>query len=82
VIELHDYTVSVRNEHTGEMTTVTISAFSAQDAQIEALVLLFRSHGWRKAVAFLPVPEPMRAGKLVSQEDAGLGGTPISWLVL
>lgn len=46
------YTVMVRNDLTGEMQAVSVVSVSPEDAQIEALVQLFKRLGWRKAVAF------------------------------
>ncbi|GAC1472007.1 MAG: hypothetical protein NVS2B16_32220 [Chloroflexota bacterium] len=43
------YDVVVHNELTDEVRTVSLLSASAQDAQVDALVTLFRSHGWRKA---------------------------------
>src|SRR5438105_1969365 len=48
------YDVVVRNELTGEVTTVGIRSWDAQEAQSEALIYLFRSRGWRKALALWP----------------------------
>ena len=48
------YDVTVRNELTSEVRVVRISSFGPVDAQAEALVYVFKSHGWRKAVALLP----------------------------
>lgn len=45
------YKVVVRNEITGEVEMVPVACSCFQDAQIEALVFLFRNQGWRKAVA-------------------------------
>lgn len=50
------YNVEVRNELTGETETVrmaTAGTCGAQ-AQVEALLHLFKNKGWRKAVAFQP----------------------------
>lgn len=49
------YDVTVRNELTGEVATVEVRSDCWQQAQVDALVLLFRSSGWRKAVAYQPV---------------------------
>ncbi|GAC1334528.1 MAG: hypothetical protein NVS2B16_18840 [Chloroflexota bacterium] len=43
------YEVVVRNELTNEETTVSLPSASQQDAQVEALICLFRCHGWRKS---------------------------------
>jgi hypothetical protein len=51
---VHSYRVPVRNEHTGEIRVVEILSRYFADAQTEALELLFRQEGWRKAVAFQP----------------------------
>jgi hypothetical protein len=48
------YDVTVRNELTSEVRVVRISSFGPADAQAEALVYVFKSHGWRKALALLP----------------------------
>ena len=45
------YDVDVHNEVTNEMTKVSLPSASWQDAQVEALISLFHSHGWRKACA-------------------------------
>jgi hypothetical protein len=46
------YDVSVRNELSGEVATISVLADCAAGAQVEALVELFKSRGWRKAIAF------------------------------
>lgn len=43
------YDVVVSNDLTDEMTTVSLRSTGETDAQVEALVSLFRSRGWRKA---------------------------------
>jgi hypothetical protein len=48
------YRVVVRNELTGETSTVVIAAPCAADAQVEALSILFQSLRWRNAVASVP----------------------------
>lgn len=48
------YDVKVRNELTGEEMTVSLDSNSWQDAQVHALILLFKHVGWRKAVAYPP----------------------------
>ncbi len=45
------YSVTVRNEHTGEMRVVEVSSSFHTDAQIEALMILFHEEGWNKARA-------------------------------
>jgi hypothetical protein len=49
---MEEYSVLVRNEMTGETTTVLVASFSSQDAQVLALTQVFRQHGWRKVCAF------------------------------
>jgi hypothetical protein len=48
---VHCYRVPVRNEHTGEVRIVEILSGYEVDAQLAALEELFRTEGWRKAVA-------------------------------
>jgi hypothetical protein len=50
------YKVLVRNELTGETETVrtAMDGICGAQAQVEALLHLFKSKGWRKAVAFQP----------------------------
>jgi hypothetical protein len=48
------YDVSVRNELSGEVTTIGVLADCAAGAQVEALVALFKTRGWRKAIASPP----------------------------
>lgn len=48
------YDVSVRNELSGEVTTVSVLADCVAGAQVEALVALFKTRGWRRAVATPP----------------------------
>ena len=48
------YDVTVRNELTGDVATLSVSSQCPQDAQVEALVQAFRCRGWRSATA-LPV---------------------------
>jgi hypothetical protein len=48
------YDVRVRNELTGEVTTVSLQSNCWEEAQVAALVKLFKSQGWRKAVALQP----------------------------
>ena len=48
------YDVLVRNELTGELTTVVVTAIGAVNAQVEALHHVFHSAGWHKAVAMQP----------------------------
>jgi hypothetical protein len=49
---MESYDVVVRNELTEEVATVALRSSCPQEAQVEALVQLFRLRGWRKAVAF------------------------------
>jgi hypothetical protein len=51
---LEIYQVPVRNEATGEIRLIAVLSISAGEAQIEALRLLFREEGWRKATALVP----------------------------
>jgi hypothetical protein len=51
---MEEYSVSVRNELTGEATTVQVESFSAKDAQVQALTLVFRREGWRSSRALEP----------------------------
>ena len=53
---LTGYSVTVRNEHTGESTTLTIQATCPADAQLNALLSLFKANGWRKALALPATP--------------------------
>lgn len=48
------YEVDVRNELTGEVEKVRLSCACSQDAQVNALLQLFKHQGWRKAVAAPP----------------------------
>lgn len=48
------YDVVVRNERTGEVVTVSVESPSGPDAQVSALCRLFRTLGWRKALAMQP----------------------------
>lgn len=59
---MEDYDVPVQNDVTGETTTVQIESVSAKDAQIQALSLVFRQNGWRKASAREPHRTPVEAG--------------------
>ncbi len=54
VVEAYD--VVVRNELTGEIVTVAVCCEDGNTAQIDALVHLFKTKGWRKAVALVPEP--------------------------
>ena len=54
MVELLFYEVVIRNELTSEIMTMQVSSFGPAEAQTEALVCAFKSHGWRKAVALLP----------------------------
>ena len=51
---METFDVTVRNELTGEVVTVGIRSGDAQEAQAEALLYMFRSQGWRKAIALWP----------------------------
>lgn len=51
---MEEYSVPVRNELTGESTTVQVESLSAKDAQVQALSLVFRREGWRSARALEP----------------------------
>lgn len=51
---MEEYSVLVQNELTGETTTVLVSSLCAKDAQVQALTLVFRRDGWRKASALEP----------------------------
>jgi hypothetical protein len=55
-MELYD--ITVRNELSGELETLSLTAACAQDAPVEALVQVFRLRGWRKARAFPPSGDP------------------------
>jgi hypothetical protein len=48
------YDVVVRNELTGETVTVEMLGSVPAEAQTQALLQLFRTHGWRKASALPP----------------------------
>jgi hypothetical protein len=50
------YKVLVRNEMTGETEIVRTAkdGICGAQAQVEALLHLFKNKGWRKAVAFQP----------------------------
>ena len=49
------FDVTVRNELTGEVATLSIETSIAAEAQVDALVQLFDTRGWRKATALEPV---------------------------
>ena len=51
---MEEYCVPVQNDLTGETMTVQIESLSPKDAQIQALSLVFRREGWRKASALEP----------------------------
>ena len=51
---MEEYSVPVQNDLTGEVTTVQIECLSAKDAQIQALSVVFRRDGWRRASALEP----------------------------
>jgi hypothetical protein len=51
---LEQYSVSVRNEDTGEVRVVEIVSEYFVDAQIVALQRMFKTEGWRKSVALTP----------------------------
>jgi hypothetical protein len=55
------YDVPVQNQLTGEQRTVSLRASWPQEAQVAALVQLFRLHEWRKAVAFPAERRPIHA---------------------
>lgn len=59
------YAVTVRNEYTGEIATVSVIASGPKTAQAEALGLLFRGRRWRKCVAFPAsvMPSPAAVGE-------------------
>jgi hypothetical protein len=46
------YEVVVCNELTGEVERVRLTSSCSQEAQVDALVHLFKEQGWRKAVAW------------------------------
>jgi hypothetical protein len=48
------FTVPVRNEFTGEVRVIEVHEEYFRDAQVAALVQLFREEGWRKATALVP----------------------------
>jgi hypothetical protein len=50
------FDVVVHNELTHEETTVRLTSGCSQDAQVEALVQVFKSRGWRKISALPPIP--------------------------
>lgn len=69
------YEVAVRNELTGEMETVLITTGVPCDAQVQALLHLFKTRGWRKAVAL----QPRRAEEqLIALSTAGFTPMPPS----
>ena len=45
------YEITIRNEQTGEVATLSVRSYCPQDAQVEALSQVFRRHGWRSATA-------------------------------
>jgi hypothetical protein len=53
------YDVVVRNEHTGEMVTLSVESSIGADAQVQALHELFHARGWSKATALSPVAREM-----------------------
>lgn len=58
-MELYD--VTVRNELTGEVATISLQSSWPQEAQVAALVQLFKLQGWRKAVALPPQRSPAQS---------------------
>lgn len=48
------FSVSVRNDLTGEVRTIVVPCDFPADAQIRALHALFHSDGWRRATAQVP----------------------------
>lgn len=48
------YQVTVRNQITGEIAMIEWESDCRERAQVDVLRLLFRSRGWRKAVAMVP----------------------------
>lgn len=50
------FDVVVRNELTGEVVSVRVPCNAPQDAQIEALLGVFKNRGWRKALALPAEP--------------------------
>lgn len=54
---MESYIVAVRNELTGEIRSLEILALFQVDAQVEALTYMFRTEGWRKAVASVAIPQ-------------------------
>lgn len=55
------FDVVVRNEHTGEMVTLSIESSVGAEAQVQALTELFHTRGWNKATALSPVAREMLA---------------------
>lgn len=55
--DMEEYRVLVRNETTGETTTVSVACLSPKDAQVQALTQVFRQEGWRWTRAFEPESE-------------------------
>lgn len=52
VKRVQKFVIPVRNESTGEIRLVEVMSTYHADAQVEALYLLFKQEGWRKATAF------------------------------
>jgi hypothetical protein len=51
-----EFHVVVRNELTDEEATVLITSACPEDAQVEALVQVFESLGWKNIHALAPTP--------------------------
>ncbi len=51
---MRKYLIPVRNETTGEVKVVEILSGHDADAQVSALLQLFKQEGWRKATALRP----------------------------
>ena len=51
---MEQYSVSVRNELTGEIRVLDVVSEYFADAQITALERMFKDEGWRKALALAP----------------------------
>ena len=55
---MQTFSVSVRNEETGEVATIVVEGSHLYDGLEKALRSLFRDRGWRKAVAISPDVRP------------------------
>lgn len=53
------YDVVVRNDLTGELVTLSMAGSVPAEAQTQALIQLFQTHGWRKASALPPQTVPV-----------------------